>query len=89
MIYLLADKGNKVGRGCQIFMPETLFFKEDGSHVLTYTDRDCCIAIDNRNRNLTQAIEMLQRAAQDRAKAEVNELTEFKNQKTLVERKLA
>jgi len=36
-------------KGCQVFMPETVFFKDDGKlDFVTTMDRDCCISVDTK-----------------------------------------
>lgn len=47
---MISDPSNpkeRMIKGCQVFVPETVFFKEDGKiDFLTTTDRDCCVSYD-------------------------------------------
>jgi hypothetical protein len=46
-----SDPKGKLIRGCQVFIPETVFFNEDGRvDFLTTTDRDCCVAFALKTR---------------------------------------
>ncbi len=49
---LIADPQSakeKMIKGCQVFMPETVFFKDDGKlDFVTTMDRDCCLSIDTK-----------------------------------------
>lgn len=51
---LISDPGDpnqRMIKGCQVFIPETVFFKEDGKiDFITMMDRDCCISYDTKTK---------------------------------------
>jgi hypothetical protein len=41
-------------KGCQIFLPETVFFKEGKVEFITTMDKDCCLSFDLKIQKLTK-----------------------------------
>lgn len=46
----------KMIRGCQVFMPETVFFNRDGKVEFMTLMKDCYITMDKKNQESSQAL---------------------------------
>lgn len=46
------DPKEKMIKGCQVFIPETVFFNEKDGKIdfLTAMDRDCCLCYDTKTK---------------------------------------